>query len=230
MMASFYDRFYAAPASGGGGSTAEWSDYVTPADCTLITAGNLTINTALNAVGDALSIGITNASGNRTDTLNQATIFSIDVASLLADFSTTADQALFLDVQPSAVGEDFGLSFGPHLTSGANETGVTTGVVFYLGNYYGQKLTQSSFSYTGSVGSPLNSFVPVNITNRGAWSGVIESGALVSGSATNAAAIAGSHNFGASTANIVFALGTLTGTNRGEQTTTWKLRLGLAQT
>ena len=229
-MATFYDRFYVAPTGGGGGSTAEWSAYVTPADCTLVTAGNLTIDTALNAVGDALSIGITNASGGRTDTLNQAAIFSIDVASLLADFSATADQALFFDVQPSAVGEDFGLTFGPHITNGANEQGVTTGVTFYAANYYGAKFVQSSFSYTGSVGSPLNSFVPVTVTNRGAWSGVIESGALVSGSAANAAAIAGSHNFGASTANIVFALGTLSSTNRGTQTTTWKLRLGLAQT
>jgi hypothetical protein len=133
-------------------------------------------------------------------------------------------------VQPSAIGEDFGLTFGPHITSGASQQGVTTGVTFYSGGYYGAIYRNFSFSYTGSVGSPLNSFVPVNVTNRGAWSGVIESGALVSGSTANAAAIAGSYNFGASTANIVFALGTLSGTNRGEQTTTFKLRLGLAKT
>ena len=230
MSEFFTSRFYAVPAGGGGGSTAEWSAYVTPADCSLVTAGNLTIDTALNAVGDALSIGITNASGGRTDTLNQAAIFSIDVASLLADFSATADQAIFFDVQPSAIGQDFGLTFGPHITNGGNEQGVTTGVTFYSGSYYGAKFVQSSFSYTGSVGTSLNSFVPVTVTNRGAWSGVVESGVMVSGSATNALAIAGSHNFGASTANIVFALGTLSGTNRGTQTTTWKMRLGLAQT
>lgn len=233
-MSAFFssDRFFgaAAAAAGGGGSAAEWSAYVTPSDCSLVTAGNLTIDTSLNAIGDALSIGITNASGGRTDTLNQAAIFSIDVASLLTDFSATADQAIFIDVQPSAIGTDFGLVFGPHLTSGANETGVCTGVTFFGGNFYGAKFVQSSFAYTGSVGTPLNSFVPITITNRGAWSGVVESSALVSGSAASAVAIAGSHNFSASTSQIVFALGTLSGTNRGEQTTTWKMRLGLAQT
>jgi hypothetical protein len=227
-MGTFESSFDALESASGGAGGGDFSRWVTPDDCTLVTAGAHTIDTALNAVGDELSIGITQGSGGRTDALDRALIYSIDISSLLSEYNANAEQAIYVDLRPSSFGKDSHIVVGPHYTNGGTEEGFCGGPTLFQTNYYAMAIDNTGTGlYSSSAGSTnLSSFFPIVISNRGNWSGVID--VLTSVYATNRRQVSGGYDFGSNTSQIVFALGFLGNTTGVEETFTWKMRFSLS--
>ena len=224
-MATFYDRFYVAPAGGGGG--VEWSRWMDAGDLTLSATNNVTVNSGPTTSGDAITFDIQNDAGATSTSIRTSANYSFDLASINPSWDPTAVQQVLVDMRIPAMATRGMVVVGPcELTLGA-EFSCSVGAFDRIGTYHCVSMVNSGAANrsAGMNAAMLDQLWCSIIGDPNFQQGV--GSTVTSEDGTNVRTYTGARDFGAASTTFAVSMGFTDTVLRANETMTWQMRFAV---